>query len=246
MQNQMTTNKIVLIGIQARSTSTRFPGKIFELVGNKRVLEHVIDKAKSARDYLQRFVKHINIQCHIVVLHPYGDRKIKETFQHTNVTFMEGDEQDVLSRYIKAAKTLNADYTVRITSDCPLILDFVINKHIRCAIFNELDYVSNIEEECRQVADGLDCECLSKRAMDWLEVHAVKDFDREHVTTLIRSERPPELLQGFISSKQDTTNLKLSLDTPEDLQVIRAYYHQREHKNEVARKIFGPRYIYEL
>jgi len=52
--------KTVVIGIQARSTSTRLPGKIFEMVGNKKALEHVIDKAKSAKDYIQRFVKNIN------------------------------------------------------------------------------------------------------------------------------------------------------------------------------------------
>lgn len=242
---QQTTNKVVLIGIQARSTSTRFPGKIFEMIGEKMVIEHVIDAAKSARDYLQRFVKHINIQCHVVVLYPFGDKKILDV-KSSGVSFMEGDEQDVLSRYIRAAKAFNADYTIRLTSDCPMIMDFIINKHIRCAIFNELDYVSNIEEECRTVADGFDCECISKRAMDWLEIHAVKDFDREHVTTLIRSEKPKELLQGFILSKLDTTNMKLSLDTLNDLNVMRKYYHQREHKLEVARKIFGQRYIYEL
>ena len=240
------TSKSVLIGIQARSTSTRFPGKIFEQIGNKKTLEHVIDKAKSAKDYLQRFVKNMNINVNVAVLYPYGDKKIKDSFRHTNVTFIEGDEQDVLSRFISASKQFNADYTVRLTSDCPLILDFVINKHIRCAIFNDLDYVSNIEEECRQVADGLDCECLSKRAMNWLEDNVTDAHDKEHVTTMIRRVRPTELQQGFVSSKLDSTNLKLSLDTVDDLEVIRKYYHQREHKNEVAKKIFGRQFIYEL
>lgn len=244
MNNRNT--KTVLIGIQARSTSKRFPGKIFEQIGNKKTLEHVIDKAKSAKDYLERFVKSEDIRVHVAVLYPEGDRKIKDTFRHTNVTFIEGDENDVLSRYIKASLQFDADYTVRLTADCPLMLDFIINKHIRCAIFNKLDYVSNIEPDCRQVADGLDCECLSARAMSWLADNVTEAYDKEHVTSLIRSARPEDLIQGFVSSKLDSTNLKLSLDTVEDLEVIRKYYHQREHKNEVARKIFGRQFIYEL
>jgi spore coat polysaccharide biosynthesis protein SpsF len=231
--------KSVLIAIQARSTSTRFPGKIFELIGSKTVLQHVIDQAKSAKFHVERSSRQKLIKCDVAVLHPFGDTNIINCFRQSGTHLVSGDEHDVLSRYIDAVKLIKPDFVVRLTSDCPLILDFVISKHINVAVMNDLDYVSNVDENCRTIADGFDCEVLSRKAMDWLETNAETKEDREHVTVALRKARPRELRMGFVASKLDTSHLKISLDTPEDLQKIREYYHNREFKLATAKRLFG-------
>jgi spore coat polysaccharide biosynthesis protein SpsF len=235
----------VLIAIQARSNSTRFPKKIYEQIGNRRVLDHVIECAKSTSEHIMRFTKTQNVRCQVAVLHPKDDHELVRAFNSSGVMLISGDEEDVLSRYVQAQRMTDADYVVRLTSDCPLMLDFVIAKHVQVATRNALDYVSNVDESCRFVADGFDCEVLSRKALHWLEMNAVSESDREHVTTAIRRERPPQLKQGIVTMKIDSSKMKMSLDTPEDLEVMRAYFHEREHKMNVARRQFGSN-VYEL
>lgn len=234
----------VLIAIQARSNSTRFPQKIFEKIGKKMVIQHVIDAAISAKRYAEYAQK--PVLCEVAILHPENDDQIKTLCKGMGAKLIGGDELNVLSRYVKAQRETNADYVVRLTSDCPLMLDFIISKHINVAKFNNLDYVSNVESGCRQVADGFDCEIMSARALEWLHNYAHTDYEKEHVTVAIRERKPSELRQGFVSSKIDSSNLKLSLDTRDDLDSIRKYYHAKEEKLDMAFKIFGEGNVFKI
>lgn len=234
----------ILIGIQARSNSTRFPGKIYEYVGNRRVLDHVIDRANSAASHVTRYRKEQNLKCLVAVLHPSDDKRLIDTFRSNSVQLISGPEQDVLARFVNAQSITGADYIVRLTSDCPLIFDYIIAKHINVATFQNLDYVNNVDEACRCIADGFDCEIMSKRALSWLDQNAKGD-EREHVTLALRKHRPAELTYGFILPKLDTSNMKMSVDTQDDLDRVRAYYHQHEAKRQKSDLIYG-RNIYEL
>ena len=235
----------ILIAIQARSNSSRFPKKIYEHIGDRRVLDHVISMSNSTAAHIHKYSRVVRMNCRVAVLHPETDNELVRSFRSSNAIFIAGSEEDVLSRYIAAQRMTDADYVVRLTSDCPLILDYVIAKHINVAVINQHDYVSNIEESCRFVADGFDCEVISRKALDWLSRNARDAEDREHVTTAIRRHRPPTLSQAFIASKLDTSRMKMSVDTKEDLDRMREYYHEREHKMTVARRLFGSA-VYEL
>ena len=236
----------VLIAIQARSNSTRFPQKIYQTIGKKPVLQHVIDSSLSSKRYISMSTHKKKIDCDVAVLHPITDHQVINFCKGKGILLIGGDEENVLSRFLNAFDQCHPDFIVRLTSDCPLILDFVITKHINVAVLNDLDYVSNVEESCRLAFDGLDCEVLSRNAVEWLRENATSIFDKEHVTTAIRRERPRELSQGFVSFKLDNSSLKLSLDTPDDLDRIRDYFHKRETKMTAATKMFGKRFIYEL
>ena len=65
--------KSICIGIQARSGSQRFPRKIFEKLGNKTVLQHVIDNVSKSSGYLNAHSAKSGITVHVVLLCPYGD-----------------------------------------------------------------------------------------------------------------------------------------------------------------------------
>jgi spore coat polysaccharide biosynthesis protein SpsF len=234
----------VLIGIQARSTSKRFPNKIFELIGPERVLDHVVGKAKSAANHINRYGKQrgtsrqpmMNVR--VALLIPYADKALYNNFRYSDCLIIEGPEDDVLARYVDAQRITDSDFIVRLTADCPLLLDYLISKHINVAVLDDYDYVSNVDEACRTIADGFDCEVISRKALDWLNHNAVGP-DREHVTSLIRSRRPEGIRQAVIMSKLDTSHMKMSIDTPEDLNNIRRYFEETENKKEAARRLFG-------
>lgn len=234
----------VLIGIQARSTSERLPKKCYEPLGNKRMLDHVIDACKRAAQYSNKYTYKKNYTVSVALLIPEGD-SIKRGFAGS-CDIVEGPEFDVLTRFAVAANHYNPDYICRITGDCPLIPSYVISKHISLAVVGGYDYVSNVDDACRLALDGIDCEVISSELLAWLCGNAESDFDREHVTTLARSNPPIWAKRAFTASHFDHSTLKLSVDTKEDLEAVRTHYELVGKKLQVAEKLYGRESIHRF
>lgn len=234
----------VLIGIQARSTSTRLPKKCFEPIGGKRLLDHVIEACNRAAKYSNRFTYRKNYTTDIALLIPEGD-PIKRGFM-SQAEIVEGPELDVLTRFEKAQRKFNADFVCRITGDCPLIPPFVISKHISLAVVGGYDYISNVDEECRLSLDGIDCEVMSKKMLKWLFENARTAEEREHVTIKARTDPPSWAKRGFTASFFDQSHLKLSVDTKEDLERVRESYDRVGKKLQRAEKLYGRESIHRF
>ncbi len=241
----MSTLAHVCIGIQARSTSTRFPRKVFELIDGKPILRHVLDACDKAAFYLNRTSDRSGIRVSYAVLCPQGD-PIKAAFG-TRAMILEGSEKDVLSRYVSMASKLGADYIVRVTADCPLLPPFLISKHIKIAVQNRYDYCSNVDENVRTAIDGFDVEVISKRALDWLGQYANQDSEREHVTTLLRSGQiPNDFKVGHVVGYLNQSGLKLSVDTPEDLERVRTEYESVKNILMQAEQMAGKSAVHRV
>jgi spore coat polysaccharide biosynthesis protein SpsF len=225
----------VMIGIQARSTSVRFPGKHFELLAGRMILDHVIDACEHAAEYVNRL--HAGLKPFVVLLTPDGD-PLAERFAG-KVDIFTGPEHDVLTRYHRAAEKYKPDYICRITGDCPLIPPFVISKHLIVAWKNAYDYTSNVDELCRTAEDGLDCEVMSRQMLDWLNQHATEDLMREHVTILARSEKPRWARLAFLLGHFDRSYVKRSVDTPQDLEEVRKELAAITAKEATANLVYG-------
>ena len=216
--------KTVLIGVQARSTSERLPRKAFEYIGNKRMLDHVLDSCFRAQKYSNKYTDKKNYTVKVALLCPYGD-PIVEAFK-TQCEIIEGPEFDVLERYETAAQKIQADFICRITGDCPLIPPYIISKHISIAVQGEYDYLSNVDEACRLSLDGIDCEVMSNRMLRWLGLESKSSLEREHVTIRARTNPPQWARRGFTASFFNQKGIKLSVDTKEDLERVRDEYLQ--------------------
>lgn len=232
----------VVIGIQARSTSQRYPKKVFEVIESKSILQHVIDNCKSAAKYINRFQNREVVQ--VALLIPKSD-VILEVFRNRAV-MVEGSETNVLSRYSQMASWLNADYIVRITADCPLIPHFLITKHIKAAVMNGYDYFSNVHEGVRTSPDGYDCEVFSRKLLEYTVQHAKDPKDLEHVTTFMRREPPEWIKWGTVIGHMDLSHLKLSVDDQEDLNRVRTGVKNVQEKLEAAERIFGKQNVHRF
>lgn len=234
----------VLIGIQARSTSKRLPGKVFEPIDGRSMLDHVIDAARKSMDYVNYKSHQTGLSVACALLVPRGDALIKSFVRR--IPIIEGSESDVLSRYVTASREFDADFCVRITSDCPLIPPFVITKILKLAVINSYDYISNVDPNFRTALDGSDCECMSGRMMEWLDRETEQGVEREHVTLACRT-RPPEWARnagviGFF----DQSDIKLSVDTEEELDRVREQYDSMQKKLRTAEKMFGKERVHRF
>lgn len=234
----MSKLKHVCIGIQARSTSTRFPGKINELICGDAMLKHVVGLVDKSAFYLNRHSHKTGLRVSHAVLVPTGD-PIKRDYA-TRTMVIEGEEHDVLSRYVKMADVLGATHIVRITADCPLLPDALVTAHIKKAIANDYDYLSNVDPKFRTFPDGYDVEVISRRALDWANEHAKEPEDREHVTTICRTGRFEEQFRvGHVVARADQSHVKWSVDSMDDLERVRVEMDRMKKKKAAAQDYFG-------
>lgn len=229
----------VLIGVQARSTSQRLPGKALIQLYNKNVLTWVLNACLDSANYLNSSSRNLNVD--VAILCPSFDT-IATTYRHLNI--VEGSEKDVLSRYIKSQKQFDADYICRITGDCPFLTGFLISNHIFKAVDNRLDYLSNVDPNVRTELDGRDIEVLSRKCIDWLAANAKSAFEREHVTVKINETKTKELRRGHILNRLDLSDLKLSIDTKEDLEAAEKRMSSFFKKKMAAEKDVGSNNVF--
>jgi spore coat polysaccharide biosynthesis protein SpsF len=195
--------------IQARTASTRFPGKILKSLpcdSDISVLQQVI-----------RRVKQVDLIDEIIIAHPdkKSEQPIAQIAQKENVQTFAGNEADVLDRYFQGAKAFNCDEVVRITSDCPCIDPGVIEKVIKTHRKATVDYTSNILE--RTYPRGMDTEVITFTALEKIHQAATKGSHREHVTAYLHQNKQQFNLKTVKApTHQQKLELRVTLDTRSD------------------------------
>ena len=107
--------------IQARMSSTRFPGKVLKKLHQKPLLQWMIERVE---------------QCQLVdkVIIATSDCEDDDPIflwcEENKYTCYRGNLENVLSRFYHAATTYNATTIVRLTADCPIIDPKVIDEHV--------------------------------------------------------------------------------------------------------------------
>ncbi|MHB9010497.1 MAG: cytidylyltransferase domain-containing protein [Carboxydocellales bacterium] len=206
-------SKVVCI-VQARTGSTRLPGKVLRIVKGKSLLEHLVDRLQQC--------KKIN-QIVLATTDKESDQAIVDIAQKLGVGWFQGSEEDVLSRYLGAAQAYEADIIVRVTSDCPLIDPETIDQVVDLYIKSNVDYASNTIE--RTYPRGLDTEAFSLEALYKADALAGVGPYREHVTLIMY--RHPEtftLTNLTAPAGLSRSDLRLCVDTQEDFDLIAAIY----------------------
>jgi glutamate-1-semialdehyde aminotransferase/spore coat polysaccharide biosynthesis protein SpsF (cytidylyltransferase family) len=200
---------VKVVGItQARIGSSRLPKKILLEINNKTLLQYHLERIKQSSRVNQWIVATTNED---------ESDAICEIAQHHNFKSFKGSLNDVLDRFYQAVKEENADYVVRVTSDCPLIDAQLIDETIHFCIEKKLDYFSNVFED--KYPDGLDVEVFTFHALEKAWVNATLKADREHVTPFIRRN-----VDLSIYSNQDIDNkyskIRITVDEQADFELI--------------------------
>lgn len=200
--------------IQARTGSTRLPGKVLRELAGKTVLEF----------HLERVLRSSKLKKVIVATtHEPADDAIVTIAEKFKIPVYRGSSEDVLDRYYQTAKLYQPDYIVRLTSDCPLIDAQLIDQVIAFALRASADYISNTLKPT--FPDGQDIEVFRYAALEkaWKEAKLVSE--REHVTSYIWKNST--YLGGSLFSSdnytcpEDFSQIRMTVDEQADLDVIR-------------------------
>ncbi len=206
--------KTVVI-IQARMGSSRLPGKVLTDICGRPMLDRVISRVRSALTPDDVVVA--------TSTEP-GDDQLYAAAEQYGWRCFRGSHLDVLDRYYQTAKQLSPDIVVRVTADCPVIDAALIDQVARKLLEADgrLDYVSNTLEP-RTFPRGLDVEAFTFEALERTWREARDESCREHVTPWIY--RNPGLFRtrGIVNS-EDLSGYRWTVDTPEDMQLVRSIF----------------------
>ena len=193
--------------IQARYSSTRFPGKILRKINNKTILEILINRLRRSKN-----ISNIIVACST----NRKDKMIVNLCKAIGVKFFCGPETNVLKRYYLAAKKFNCKHVIRITSDCPLIDSDILDKLLNNFFKNNADYASNTYPPT--YPDGLDLEIFKFENLEQAFKNSKSNYDREHVTPYIK-KRAKNIYNLRYSS--DFSWMRLTLDERDDFKLIK-------------------------
>jgi glutamate-1-semialdehyde 2,1-aminomutase len=210
--------KIVAI-VQARMGSTRLPNKVMKPIGGVPMIELLISRLSKAKEVDQ-----------IIVATSIDERNkpLVEHVQKLGYVCEQGSENDVLDRYVQAAKKQQADVVVRITGDCPLVDSVLVDEVIGRYKDAGVDYFSNVIPPT--YPDGLDIEVFSFKALEQAWQETKKPYDREHVTPYLRDSG--KFSNADMQHSQDLSALRWTVDEPADFSVIEKvfnYFHPSIH-----------------
>ena len=196
--------------IQARMGSTRLPGKVLEeLEAGKSCLEYVIQQLEDVFDIKNMVIATTFLE---------EDDVIEKFCVERGINVFRGEPKNVLDRYYNCAKEFSIQNIVRITSDCPLIDPKIVLELIKKMKTGEFDYVSNVLN--RTFPIGLDTEIFTFHALEQSWKVAQLQSEKEHVTPFIK-KNPKSFKQYNLESDKNNSNIRVTLDVPEDLMLIR-------------------------
>jgi spore coat polysaccharide biosynthesis protein SpsF len=206
--------------VQARMGSTRLPGKVLLDLGGQTVLARVVRRLGRAKRIDEILVATTTASADDAIAHECG---------WLRVGCFRGSEPDVLDRYYAAATGAGAQVVVRITSDCPLIDPAIVDQTVQTFFDQHADCASNVSP--RTFPRGLDTEVFSLTALDRAWHEATAPCQREHVTPYFY-EHPELFRSASFCGSQDYSHLRWTLDTQDDLQLIRTIYDRFDNRDD--------------
>jgi len=200
----------VLAIVQARCNSTRFPNKILKSLGKKKTVIQILLQRLSRAKLIDKIV--------VATTKSKCDDKLAKYVKDSKNEIFRGSENDVLDRFYKVSKIYKPKNILRITSDCPFVDPSLIDDIISCHLKNDNEISSN--SNIATFADGLDAEIFTNKSLHQAWVNSKLKYDREHVTTYIKKNNS---VYNF-KDKRDYSNLRLTIDEPDDLKVLRKIF----------------------
>jgi len=196
----------VVIGIQARTNSSRLPAKVLlPLCGMPIVV--LASKRVSVNSLYDTDVK-------VLTSLESSDDTLSHVLEQHNIPFFRGDLNNVLQRYVDAFSNYDDDtIVVRLTSDNVVPDSNFINEVITAFKQNKLDYVCANGDKSG-LPYGLSVEVTRLIHLRDAATHATTKFDLEHVTPYVKRKFGNQYFDKY--QKLELGYLRCTIDNFDD------------------------------
>ena len=194
--------------VQARLTSSRFPGKVLKKINNLTLIQ-ILKKRLSLSKKIDQVV--------FAIPNNKLQKHLKNYLKNINAEIYEGNENNVLDRFYKTAIKYKPNIIVRITADCPIIDAKIIDKLISKAEKNNFDYISNVYPP--SFPDGLDVSVFPFKTLEKTWKRAKSKYDKEHVVTYMQKNK--KFKKYNLLNSKNLSSIRLTVDEIVDLDVIK-------------------------
>ena len=213
----------ISIIIQARTGSTRLPNKMIKpFYEDKSLLEIIITR-----------LKEVGIPIIVATTTNNNDDSIEKIAHTLSVDVFRGNENDVLARFIEAAKKFNVTKIIRVCADNPLLdikgLVYLKNSFTKSEVdywcYSTTENLPTIKTHYGFWAEGVTLDALlnvKKSTSDLLY--------REHVTNYIYSHADQFSIHNeHINPNVEKNKVRLTIDTQQDFELIKTIYSELIH-----------------
>ena len=205
--------------IEARLSSTRFPGKILYKIRKYSFLEYLIKRLKLLKSISE-----------IIIAMP-DDEQNKDIVliaKKNRIKYFKGSHHNVIKRIIDTAKKFKCKNIVRITSDCPLIDLDIIKNGIELFRQNNCDILTN--GKIRSFPDGMDVEIFKLESLIKSYKYAKSKKEKEWPTWAMKNNNKFKVINFISPPTLYWPELGLTLDEYKDflfLKKIITHYNER-------------------
>jgi spore coat polysaccharide biosynthesis protein SpsF len=194
-------------------TSSRLPGKVLAPAAGRPLLAHMIERLERCAA-LDAIV--------VATTTNASDDPVAELAEGLGAGIFRGSEEDVLGRVLSAARAHEAELIVETTGDCPLIDPVIVGEVIDRFGESGVDYCSNLLE--RTYPRGMEVQVFPTAVLAEVDRLTDAPADREHVSLYIYEHPDRYRLSNVRADPPRGADDRLTVDTPEDLAVVRAVF----------------------
>ncbi len=200
--------------IQARTSSTRLPGKVFLPIGKWSVLQWVTMRLHTLLPK-ERIL--------LATTTNSADDRIAQWCRNEGFPCFRGDEENLLKRFIDAGKEHNIPFILRICSDSPLLDIDALPAFVRFHTEGHYDL------SCYHGVPGAGMELFSLALLERVEPYADKQAYKEHVTPYVY-HHPTQFSIGTFRGIQNRGDIpvRLTIDEPADIKMMNALWETAE------------------
>ena len=208
------------IFIQARMSSSRYPGKVLSPLFGQPLIKHLLINVEK--------ISQVN---KVVVLTSTqnSDDPLVSYLQSLGVDYFRGELDNVFKRFRDAIDAYPCEYIVRLCADSPLISGKLIEKALSFVSAN-IDLVTNIYS--RSFPKGQSVEVIRTDCFKNIKMDLLSDEEKEHVTPYFYENSEKFRILSF-DTQDNENHINMCVDTIEDLKDIamnRPSYNFRPEK----------------
>ncbi len=205
--------------LQARTGSTRMPEKvILPFYQDQSILDLLLEKTKK-----------LNVPVVLATTVNPSDDRICSLAEKHRIPVFRGSENDVLDRFIQAARQFGFTKIIRVCADNPFLDPDGMKTLVTAFQKSDADYLGfHLEGNKPSILThfGFWTEAVRLDALEKAQHLTAEKFYHEHVTNFIYGN--PTLFQveflpahSLVFSRKD---IRMTLDTPEDFEIQKEIY----------------------